>query len=297
MYSKKAIAKSTLAAMIIILFSFVAIAMIMSDVSTDASEEGEILKCRLSVMQRAVAKMPFTGHSLGGLQCKTIRKNVGEENNEKEAVMREIADYSVGCWNMFGEGMLRSLRDSDDESLFQGVLTDMNLFGLANEESFCFVCYEVLVRDIEEEQTISYTDFLSFYNFEVYKAEPKPCREDDEECIARRDDPGLSLCIRNGGECLSSCSGDLVVAPSHEKWLCADDDETCCLEKSEVYTYLDYLKYNSGMDGRLLIDEDLEIESGETYGIVYIEPVNKDIPSYVGIGDWDMIDESECVRK
>ena len=298
--SKKGIATSTLAALIILLISFFGIVFILSQVLSDASDEAEVLKCRLSVIQRAMTNVPLLGGSFGRLQCSTLRRNVGVEDSSKEAVMREISDYTTRCWNMFGEGVLRSLKDGESNVL-KTVWESANIFG-EEKEAFCFVCYDLRIRALDE--NIAYGEFIDYYERTLYLADSTvSCPAGDVECENLRKDISISSCERRGGDCVQSCDPNTQVqARLHEDWMCKSSrdlrDPVCCLDKNNVYTYESYLRYHSGMGGRLESSQpSFPIEEGNSYAIVYVEPQDSNEVGYIAFGDFEAIEGSGCLQR
>ena len=299
--SKKGIATSTLASMILLLFGFLGLVFLMSQILSDATDESEVLKCRLSVVQRAMTNVPLLGGSFGRLQCNTQRRNIGVEDSGKEAVMREISDYTIRCWNMFGEGVLRTLKDGESNVL-KAAWNAVNIFGGDEQRAFCFVCYDLRIRNLDE--NIGYGEFIDYFGRTLYLADSTvSCPPGDVECENLRKDLSISPCERRGGVCAQSCDPDTQVqARLHEDWMCKSSrdlrDPVCCLDRNDVYTYEDYLKYHSGMGGRLeLFPESFPLEEGNNYAVVYVEPENRNEPGYVTFGSFDGVAGSGCLQR
>lgn len=297
--NNKGIATSFLAAFILLIVGFIGIVFVLSTVMRDATDEAEILKCRLSVMQRAMTRNPLTRGGLGELQCNTLRRSIDAESQSKEAVMNELSNQIVGCWDMFGEGALKSLQDAEFD-FFKNLAGRLELFG--SNDAFCFVCYDVELRSSESFE-ISEADFLLHFDRTVYRtyssfdiADTASSRSvgADEETARSLD---LERCVRRGGECTTNCNPNSQVrAPNHEDWLCRGSD-VCCLERNEVYTYADYLRFHSGMHGSLMtLGEPFSIRGGQQYAIAYVEPKNVREPGFIAIGDFRSIAESGCIQ-
>ena len=294
--------KATLSMTVKILLIAVGLLLLVPIIITilaDASDEGDVLRCKLSVLERALLKDPLFGGSLGSLRCNTQRRRVGQDSNDQEEVMREISDYLVRCWNMFGEGVLRSLRSSD--GFWVDARHSLDLFGRYSGRAFCFICYDLDIRDLDK--PITDANLFSFFDNTLYLADSTvSCPPGDLDCENMRKDLTISPCERRGGVCRPKSEGcDMnteVKSRENEDWRCFSSNSVCCLDRRDVYTYHDYLRYHSGTGGTLLLfSESFPIVKGEKYGIIYIEPADETVPSYIAIGDFTQIAASGCIQR
>jgi hypothetical protein len=329
MNSKNAMAKSAMIGMIIILLSTLPVMNIIAQSLQASTEEADVLRCRLSVMQRALSKIPFTGTSLGGLHCSTLRKNVGiKDRTSKDLVMKDISDLTINCWMMFGEGTLKSLRGEED-GFWNGVWSRINIMNWNSDKAFCFVCYDVSVKEIKNDETISEANLLAFYDNTMYTAviqdpesscgnqeddnldgdidcqpgnEDMSCDCEDPECIANPSQckKHSETCLQNGASCRTSCLSNEMKMTGDE-WQCGGRDTICCQREDRVDTYNDYLKYNSGMGGTLVPlyneGELFSIEEGKKYAIAYVEPFQASQSSFIAVGDFEAFANSGCIMK
>ena len=287
---------STTASVILIAFALFGLFMVIPSILNAAVSESEVLQCRLSVVQRAITRTNLLDGSLGELQCKTLFRNVGDESDKREDVMREISDYVVRCWNMFGEGFLHSLKDADTNVL-TNVWNRINIGG-GDEQAFCFICYDLSIRNLD--QDISYGNFIEFFENTLYIADSTSvCPPGDRECELEMSDSTVSPCIRRGGECKTSCiPGTEVEARKDDEWICYERNNICCLDRNDVYTYNDYIRFNSGMGGSFTAFQgSFPFTRGENIGVVYVEPESSNRPGYIAIGKFEEIRGSGCIQK
>ena len=135
-FSKKAIAATTLVAIIIAIFGFLIIAnQLYSFLSKSTDAQAENL-CRDSVALRAATAVNI--ESLGRDSeakvfpnlCKTIDKKISGDPAE---IKRQLADKMARCYWMFGEGRYEN-----------SVFDNLPAFGGDNQ---CFICYTMLVEE------------------------------------------------------------------------------------------------------------------------------------------------------
>lgn len=324
----KSMAKSAMIGLIIILLSFGAVSNLVAQSLSASTDEADVLRCRLSVMQRAITKIPFTGTSLGGLHCSTLRKNVGTKGRtSKDLVMKDVSDLTVNCWTMFGEGTLKSLRGEED-GFWKGVWSKLNILNWNSDKAFCFVCYDITVKKIADDDSISEGNLLSFYDNTFYSSELKAtesscnngedddldgkidCQEgnEDDECYCS--DPKCvadpkecakydQTCRMNGASCRTSCLSN-EIKMTGDNWQC-NTNEICCENKNDIYTYNDYLQYQSGMGGTLVTlhpeGKLFSIEQGKKYAVAYVEPFKSSQASFIAIGDFQSFVNSGCIQK
>ncbi|MFW6231211.1 MAG: hypothetical protein ACOC32_04280 [Nanoarchaeota archaeon] len=315
--------KGAVAALVIIILSTVGILLVTSGVLDQASIESKELACRLSIMERAYLKLPG-GISIGDLRCETFDRKVGTEDaTSKDEVMKDIGDLSVRCWKMFGEGTLKTLRGTED-GLFAGLGREWKSVDRTYEKAFCFICYDVFIESIDDDETITEGNLIGLYSQEVYLADEKAVEsscnnnEDDDgdgnidcqpgnedsECICEEGEKARlkeNPCEQYGGKCKASCSGfERKVAKSG--WECIDSGDICCIDETDVYTYQDYIESHSGMGGTIVFvppeDGPFTMQEGERYGIAYVEPAGGDRKkaSFLAVGNFDDLN-GMCLTK
>jgi hypothetical protein len=100
-------------------------------------------------------------------------------------------------------------------------------------------------------------------------------------------------CEAQGGECKNSCEPYSEVEHVEPEWSCKEEDKKCCLNRNNVYTYNDYIRYHGGSGGQIALlsyEDSILFEPGENYAIGYVEPIDdgkKD--SYVIVGKYQDI--------
>ncbi len=248
--------------------------------------------CRSSVIHRA--RNPAAAVYSPSLSCKTTRVDVGEEraSREKEAVMEDISELAMGCWGMFGSGVLRSLDDRQGiMDAFGSWVQGANPFGIYSSEALCFVCYDIHVDSIQEDgedTIITEADILSFMENTIYVAEGAPMYIDE--------DSSMSPCQLRGGRCSAECSRG-EISNSGDDWACDDGSDVCCVSRQDAFSYMDYLRYDGparGIVSFFASEGTLTIEDSERYGIVYVEPIPRDASSYIMIANMDDVADSGC---
>lgn len=319
--SKKAVSLTaeTLVTLLIAILSIGVISILLAQLINQGDEATLEFACRTSVLQRAAAKQ-MTGVNLGKLACKTIDKDIGlNSEDSKEIIMGEIADHSMKCWNMFGEGVLSTL--SSPKDLGAKVGETLDIWGWFDHGAYCFICYDMEIRSIEGSQTILQGDFKNYISNKVYLPEQHPpelnCDDgidnDGNDIIdcgdnldsTSDDDPNcqivgsgnrkrcimkeLNPCVSKGGSCKTECENILEVEYRDPLWTCGGEDK-CCLNKNDVYTYNDYIRYHGGYGGNILplnSEDGVIFEEDIHYGIGYVEPIDDDKKeSYIVIGKY-----------
>ena len=302
MISKKA-NEQALMYMIIAIFSLVLILVVINRIMSDAGEHTDDLKCRLSVLERAMN--PVSSIYTSPLLCKTSRVDIGESNdkNSKEDIMHEVSELTMRCWDMFGKGALRSLVESDGFiSAFQNWVAGGNLFGIHDGNSMCFVCFDVHVASIENSDRILEPDLISYMESTIYVAQDhlRDVCADQEltpgECEELKREAENNPCMLRGGTCRSSCQSD-ELTQTDDQWVCENENEVCCVSRSEAYSYLDYIRYDSPSRGIIHYhnpDGMFEMEELERYGVVYVEPIARDARSYIVLTNMDNLEGTGC---
>lgn len=292
--SKKGIAQSAVAVLVLFIFAMVGATVLHGSVISQTEDESDVLKCKFSVTQRGLTNNPFTG-SLGELQCTTMRRRIDANRLSNNVVMSEVSDYLMRCWEMFGEGTLRTLGDGN---LLTNIWDDVKLLGRPDTEAFCFVCYDLEILNLNGD--INEGQFRAHLENTVYKAENLlSCQPRDEECQLRIRDLNLPPCQRRGGECRSSCTPNLQVrAPNTENWLCRNEDDICCVERNDVFTYFDFVRFHSGARGTIeLLGQPFSLTDQKNYAVVYMEPRSSEEVGFVAIGDFESVRNSNCIQR
>ena len=300
--SKKA-DETALRNLIIIIFALAVILIILSRMMSDAGEHADDLKCRLSVLERAMN--PVSSIYTSPLLCKTSRVDVGESNdkNSKEDIMHEVSELTMRCWNMFGKGALRSLVESDGFiSAFQNWVAGGNLFGIHDGNSMCFVCFDVHVNSIENSEKILEPDLISYMENTIYVAQDyirDVCAGQQitpAECEELKLRAGNNPCMLRGGTCRIGCQSDELPQPD-DQWACESENEVCCVSRSEAYSYIDYIRYDGSSRGIIHYHNPgglFEMEESQRYGVVYVEPIARDARSYIVLTNMDNLVETGC---
>ncbi len=320
-FSKKALAKEELVILIILIISFAFLTVFLIYLSNQSDSASKELACRISVLERAALKDPIGGTSLGNLFCKTIEEDIGKKAQaQKRAVMYDLAEHTVRCWNMFGEGALSTLKDRGD--FFKSITTRALRFTkLYEDDAFCFVCYEIDIYNIKNEDgtsaMISKGDFEGYLSSKVYTAESGGVElncndgkdndgdglvdcEDTDSCEKARGNSCVvksryieNTCEAQGGTCASACEPYSEVELVEPEWSCKDKHKQCCISKNKAYTYTSYLYEHGGHGGGLATldyDDGILFEPGENYAIAYVEPIDNGIKdSYVLVGKYQDI--------
>ncbi len=137
-----------LVVLIIVLTSFMLIAgTVFRFMSSAEGKQAEAL-CKDSVALRMAAAIQADDSEIKGapVLCKTLDKEI---SGSKAEVQSQIAQSMSRCWEMMGEG-----RYSGD--IFR------NLPLWEKKENKCFTCYSIIVKDIEDEETISPQEFEQY---------------------------------------------------------------------------------------------------------------------------------------
>ncbi len=288
-------------AFILAVISFAALLYLMGTMSSDATTAADETMCQMSVAQRTVFQMPVTGDPIGSLQCNTMRETLGDsrETRSQEAVMREMSELSMRCWEMFGKGAMSGL---DETGWLEDAVQTVDIFDWRDEKVFCFTCYDVEIEGLDD-GPITQGNLEGFMSNNIYVAEGgtvDPCEElggtDMDECQELREQQERNPCHARGGRCSSDCEfGELSY--DHDQWICPDEDNTCCVPSDRAYSYEDYVMYESGFPGTIRYlspeDEAFNIEEGERYAVMYMEPAGDTI-SHIAIADASEALDSGC---
>jgi hypothetical protein len=251
---------SILTQMIFVILAGAILLMLVSLLFSDNSNiESAISACRTSVDAReyTASKSIGTARSAVPMLCKTIDIEIPEKKyaelakkNFTKAVMMNIADRSMDCWYMFGDGMY-------DKNVFSG----WNFF----QKNQCFACFTFTINEEKNYEPISLDQFYNFVNSEPYKPVPKHvpiCLFDDEKkenCVSR-DSPE---CIRKGGICINK-KDQLHGYVLYEGWSCDSRKEVCYIPPSMLETYNEYMfnkAYGVFSLGSELVGNDLDVMS------------------------------------
>lgn len=144
---KKAMSINFLVGVIIVLVSFAVIAPIASKYVGEDEKKIESL-CKSTVAIRASAAINVKNVAelrTSPVLCKTIDKKI---KGTKKEVMKQIADKMAKCWEMFGEGKYA-----------QNIFDTLTIFG---GDKKCFMCYTIMVDEIEDDETITAKEFETF---------------------------------------------------------------------------------------------------------------------------------------
>lgn len=302
-FSKKAMEadpKKAIVGVVLTIAFMVMILVVVWNITSGAEGLADEARCRLSVMHRALN--PIEAIYASPLQCRTARVDLSDDatSDDKDEYTRQIAELSMDCWNMFGQGALRTLQENEGFiDAFEGWITSENFFGIHNDRAFCFVCYDFRADFPDDDMEITEPDLISYMENRIYVAEgayidvcDKEDEMDEEECRRLREEISRSPCAMRGGECRQQCSGDQLMQ-TDAGWECEDDNDSCCISRQRAFSYMDYLRYDSPTYGHFeLYSEEgiFRAEEGERYGVMYLEPYDSDAGSYIAIANMDHVD-------
>lgn len=235
--NKKAVEFSTAMLMKLIfalLGAFILFGVIYIIFSDSTDIESAIALCRTSVDAREYSATKTSGSLRAAVPmlCKTIDLQIPEqkyaelaERDFKKAVMMNIADRSMDCWYMFGDGVY-------DRNVFSG-------WGFFSKNQ-CFACFTFTINDHPNYEPVSIAEFNDFLSEESYKPIPEfvPfCLFDQDEsdgCVPRN----APECERKGGIC-SEIS--LPGMDHYDGWGCDSKKKSCYINPGMFVTYTDHL--------------------------------------------------------
>lgn len=138
--NRKGITLDFLVIMIIVVVSFMLIAMVIRYFTTQADEKELEILCHDSVALRVATSFSVGGADVKAapLLCKTIDRKV---SGGREEIKSEIAYLMSRCWWMFNEGRQDVLES-------EGVA---EMLGWEDSGNSCFLCYNVLIDEKEIE--------------------------------------------------------------------------------------------------------------------------------------------------
>jgi len=310
MLNKKAQMKMIVAILLVILGFFLLASLIHQYFSKAEGKTAEAI-CKGSVVARETVRL-----NLGVAQLKTVPLLCYSEDisitptgrtdaEQRDSVMRQVANKMVSCWQMFGEGSV--------PNIFKDTQAGDNK---------CSVCYTFDIKKGSKiNGDINGTDFLKFWDSTVYNVESdsEECMNSGGFCIADTDkdkneiqtasksNTGWKLdkfnsvckdkykdsnnaedrlrtgcyynsypCLNNGGACEASCSDGKSPLPS-DYWSCPSEggkSNVCCVPTGKYFTYHNYIQFH-GSKGLSFISTDLKGGSLDRYAIAFGE-VNKE---------------------
>ena len=168
-WNKKGIAEMFIVVMVLALFSTGALVATISKVFVKGDDVSLEFTCERTIDARAAsvlwAKTAFMENKLNLIPpvCATIDKDL--EGNEEE-IMREIADLSARCWDIFGEGRHEEILGDDYASEFS------RLVGIDKVKNDCFICYTVTINEDDfgsDVNKITTPELLNFMYEEEYR--------------------------------------------------------------------------------------------------------------------------------
>jgi hypothetical protein len=235
---------SILTQMIFVILAGAILLMIISLLfSNDSDIESAISVCRTSVDAReyAASKSFREVGSAVPMLCKTIDIEIPEnkyaelaKQNFTKAVLRNIADRSMDCWYMFGQGLYS--KDVFDKGGFF-------------DKNKCFACFTFSIKEEKNYEPIQLLDLINFLAIETYKPVPKHvpiCLFDDEKqenCVTRNSPE----CARKGGICVNK-KDQLHGYILYEGWSCDSKKEVCYVPPLMLETYFEYINSKAGGD-------------------------------------------------
>jgi len=285
---KKALAFSTIIAILVVIASFIAITFVITHFFGRAEAATAETVCRASVVarERTTQQITVKGYEVAEVQltpllCRTIGKDIPQKKDaKKEDVMREFAESMVRCWWMFGDGLI-------DDVFKEGSPTTNN----------CFMCHVVVTGKTNEfKEEISRKEFSEFLMETPYKiaVESDRCKNlgghcaaeggctpeegkwkyDKDNIICKRKDtkkPGCChssySCWNSGGKCEEE-KKDYPGFVEYDKWDCPSK-ETCYIEDKNYVTYARYIQSYNG-DGNIIITTPIKPE--EVYAVSFGSP-------------------------
>lgn len=317
MVGKKSVIQMELIAYIVIgVVSFMLLALLFRQYFGSAEGKTSEAICKGSVVARESAKL-----NLGPVEFKSVPllcntqdiniKPVGkDEVEQRNYVMKQVADRMVNCWNMFGEGLVPDVFD-----------------GSTFSENKCLSCYTFNVLDGSDfaeakgefNGVISSEDFLTFITKTPYNIESgsDECLDFGGFCVKNSDsdlksvkdsfsdgssggpdywryDKGNSVCKdmfkdASGDDRFKAngCLYNRFSCPnkggSCESGSCGDmveiigaagwdcpGDLKCCVEGDKYFTYKNYIQFHGGK-GLSFIGTDIKAGSAERYSIAFAD--------------------------
>ena len=259
-------------------------------------------KTDINLAQKAAIK-GCSNINLGVLPMKRYNQN-------KEGVMKNIADKIAKAWDIWREGT--------QENNFAGTMWPAE-GTIYQDRQRCFIQYRFEIK--KGIDPIKSVELLEYLNDNLYHIDDTSdrcagtdggyCREvcpDGERkvnavktCIGEENTCCLKkeTCESKGGTCEEACGSGRRFYSNHE-WTCEKDD-ICCVDNSNYISYLNYIQANTGS---VRIETDLlpqdfskdKDKISETYAIVFssrttvfLEPEEKDNVNNILIAPLDKV--------
>jgi len=239
--------------------------------------------------------------------CKIIEKTENDALPEAiytqttKGVQENIRKLSAKCWKMWLEGRSDEILTGDG---FSGLFEH-------SDETKCFICYAFSIKKSKEIMPFSGSDLDLTFDQNVFFAEDTSdkCALTDTgyaggHCMSECGEPFTKEiksdkcttpgktrccivnerkdeCINKGGQCNFVCENNQAEYAHPIGWQCADEDQTCCIKKENLYTYRDYIQNYGGL-GRVDITS-TTFEPGEVYAISFANGVGADFWDYTAL--------------
>jgi len=157
--------------------------------------------------------------------------------------MKNFAQRIVDCWWEFGNGKI------SENALKKAPI-------IATHDN-CFICFTLAVNELDEEFT-----FIDLINF-MTKTPYKPKAKKFKYCESPGNPPGCipkstPECIAKGGQCITYnkaiskkktasqlCEENGMIY--YNDWKCETSKDVCCVDRTSMMTYMDYLDYDRGV--------------------------------------------------
>lgn len=282
-----------------ILIMLVSLAILVSLIKTCMMKGDEVANeniCRASVALRERSQFevgPVDVDKYTPLLCITQEKQIPKnKDDDKQAVMKQMADSMVRCRWMFGDG----------------VIEDIFAEGSRGFENECFICY-LVSTDTKDgykfDETITGPEFYEFLATTPYLVESDSdncyiggggyCVESATACSTDerlkdsydyREDAGACKtnpngpvccystleCVRKGGTCLPAGQHPKDDQVGYPGWAC-DKESQCYVNIQNRYTYSEYLQFYRGYSNYIV---PTNIEPNKLYAIAWGSPNQDD---------------------
>ena len=207
-----------------------------------------------------------------------------EYSQDQEGLKANIADLTAKCWNIYLEGREKNMFaknwpfGNDACNICYTFSVKKGIIPVTTPELELYLTETTyLAEDTSDKCAVTNRGYEGGYCMDECNEEyPKEKRstkcKNQEKPICCTVENKKDECVNNGGACRDNfCNEDELAYLYPKGWQCADKDKICCLNKDNVYSYMDYIQFYEGT-GKVMYHTGIQFANPEQYAITLVSP-------------------------